>query len=76
MADGGTFNTTSRTVAFACLTAHMRKTITTLCCAVVAGSDAVIRGLIEMIIHGVSPCTDFEKQSLLRKNSYPLYIGC
>lgn len=50
-----TLDAAGRTVIFACLTAHMRETIAALGCAVVTGGDAVLRALVQMIIHDVSP---------------------
>lgn len=65
-----------RTVIFACLAAHVRETIAALSCAVVTGGDAVLRALVQMIIHSVPPWVDCEMQLVARKNNYPVSIGC
>lgn len=54
----------------------MRETIAAISCAVVAGGDAVLRALVQVIIHGVSPWVDFEMQSVARRDNYPVTIGC
>lgn len=65
-----------RTVIFACLAAHVRETIAALGCTIVTGGDAVLRALVQMIIHGGSPWVDCEMQSVARKNNYSVSIGC
>lgn len=70
------FDATGRTIIFACLAAHVRETIAAIGCAVVAGGDAVLRALVQVIIHSVSPWVDCEMQSITRRYDYPVTIGC
>jgi hypothetical protein len=57
-ADSRALDAAGRTVIFACLAAHVRETIAALGRAVVAGGDAVLGALVQMITHCVSPLVD------------------
>jgi len=54
-ADRRALDATGRTVIFACLAAHVRETIAAVGRAVVAGGDAVLGALVQMVTHCVSP---------------------
>jgi hypothetical protein len=63
-ADRRTLDAAGRTVIFACLAAHVRETIAALGRAVVAGGDAVLGALVQMVTHGVFPLVDYEMQPI------------
>jgi len=72
-ADRRALDAAGRAVIFACLAAHVRETIAALGRAVIAGGDAFLGALVQMVTHCVSPLIEKLRNatnSSRKKNSF------
>ena len=70
------FDAAGRAGIFAFLADHVRETVAALCCTVVAGGDAVLGVLIQMMTHGMFPFASFSEGQKAQSPRVTLPMHC